>query len=104
MIAGTKKKAARGGGKGRRSSAARAFLESAKKRPNLVIQTEALVDRILFEGRRCTGVRYKHGDAWVVAKCRRETILSCGAFQSPQVLLRSGIGHRTNCQSMGSTC
>ena len=77
---------------GRRSSTARAFLDPARTRSNLAIKTEALVDRILFEGRRATGVRYKQGGTWTEAKARREIILSCGAYQSPQVLMRSGIG------------
>lgn len=77
---------------GQRSSAARAFLEDAMKRPNLKVITGALVDRVLIENRRATGVAYRHDGTAHVIKARREVIVSAGSIQSPVILLRSGIG------------
>ncbi|MCK1487755.1 GMC family oxidoreductase N-terminal domain-containing protein [Bradyrhizobium sp. 193] len=78
--------------KGQRWSAARAFLEPARSRPNLRIETDALVSSIPIEGKRAIGVTYRsHGEARE-ARCRGEVIVSCGAIQSPGVLELSGIG------------
>ncbi|WP_439360409.1 GMC family oxidoreductase [Bradyrhizobium sp. DASA03007] len=76
----------------RRWSAARAFLDPARSRPNLRIETDALVSRILLQGRRAVGVAYSLHRETREARCRREVILSCGAVQSPGVLELSGIG------------
>lgn len=77
---------------GQRWSAARAFLDPARGRPNLRIETDALVSRILLEGRRAVGVSYRlHGESRE-ARCGGEVIVSCGAIQSPGVLELSGIG------------
>lgn len=77
---------------GRRWSAARAFLEPARRRPNLRVETEALVSRILLEGRRAIGVAYSmHGEPQE-ARCGREVIVCSGTIQSPGVLELSGIG------------
>jgi choline dehydrogenase len=74
--------------KGRRCSAATGYLRPAEKRPNLRIEVNALVTKIILEGRRAVGVHY-NGKA---AKAGREVILSGGAFNSPQLLQLSGIG------------
>ncbi|MEK9281064.1 GMC family oxidoreductase N-terminal domain-containing protein [Bradyrhizobium sp. ISRA442] len=77
---------------GQRWSAARAFLDPARTRPNLRIETDALVSRILLEGKRAVGVAYTlHGETRQ-ARCGGEVIVSCGAIQSPGVLELSGIG------------
>lgn len=76
----------------RRWSAARAFLDPARSRPNLRIETNALVHRILLEGKRAGGVAYTMQGAKREARCDREVILSCGAIQSPGLLERSGVG------------
>ncbi|MCA6112196.1 GMC family oxidoreductase N-terminal domain-containing protein [Bradyrhizobium sp. CNPSo 4026] len=77
---------------GRRWSATRAFLDPARSRSNLRIVTDALVSRILLEGKRAVGVAYTvHGNARE-ARSGREVIVSAGAIQSPGVLERSGIG------------
>lgn len=77
---------------GRRWSATRAFLDPARGRPNLRIETDALVSRVLLEGKRAVGVAYSlHGEIRV-ARCKGEVIVSCGALQSPGVLELSGIG------------
>ncbi|MCA6113026.1 GMC family oxidoreductase N-terminal domain-containing protein [Bradyrhizobium sp. CNPSo 4026] len=77
---------------GRRWSAARAFLDPARRRPNLRIETDALVSRILLEGKRAVGVAYAVRGEKREARCGREVIVSCGAVQSPGVLELSGIG------------
>ncbi len=77
---------------GRRWSTARAFLDPVRQRPNLRIETDALVGKVLLEGKRAVGVAYSvHGQARE-ARCGREVIVSCGAVQSPGVLEHSGIG------------
>src|SRR5689334_2448858 len=77
---------------GKRWSTARAFLDPARSRPNLKIETDALVSNIILEGKRAVGVAYTvHGDKRE-ARCGREVIVSCGSVQSPGVLEHSGIG------------
>lgn len=77
---------------GLRSSSASAFLKDARRRPNLRVITGAVVDRVLFEGRRAAGVRYvKDGVAHEI-RAQGEVILSAGAMQSPAILMRSGVG------------
>ena len=87
--------------KGRRSSTARGYLDHARKRPNLVIQTHALVDRIVMEGGRATGVHYLRQNKPTTARARREVILSSGVFASPAILMRSGIGPGDELCSLG---
>lgn len=79
---------------GRRSSTARGYLDQARGRPNLTIVTHALTDRILFDGKRASGVAYLHGDddTPVTVHARSEVLLSSGAIASPQILQRSGVG------------
>lgn len=77
---------------GLRMSAARAYLASARKRPNLSIITNAHATRVDWDGRRAVGVRYhKNGRDHSIA-ARAGVILSAGALQSPQLLMLSGIG------------
>ena len=86
---------------GRRWSTARAFLDPIRHRPNLRIETEALVSKILLEGKRAVGVAYTaHGQARE-ARCGREIIVSCGAVQSPGVLEHSGIGQPELLRKLG---
>jgi choline dehydrogenase len=77
---------------GRRCSAANAYLRPAMKRPNLAVRTRALATRVLFEGRRATGVEYRRGDALVSVTARREVIISSGSINSSKLLKLSGIG------------
>ncbi|MFK4496026.1 choline dehydrogenase [Bradyrhizobium japonicum] len=77
---------------GRRWSATRAFLDPARGRPNLRIETDALVSRVLLEGKRVVGVAYSLHGEFREARCKGEVIVSCGALQSPGVLELSGIG------------
>ncbi len=77
---------------GRRNSAMRAFLRPAMKRSNLQVLQKAQATRIIFEGKRATGVEFKMNGKMHVAKAGREVILSGGAVNSPQLLQLSGIG------------
>lgn len=77
---------------GRRMSAARAFLHPAMKRSNLRVETDAHVTRLLFDGKRVTGVAFQKNGREQTAMAHREVILSGGAVNSPQVLQLSGIG------------
>ncbi len=79
-------------GGGRRSSAAVAFLRPAMKRPNVSVEIKALVTRITMEGNRATGIEYVQGGATHRVRAEREVILSGGVFNSPQLLMLSGIG------------
>lgn len=78
--------------KGRRTHSAEAFLESAMKRSNLLVRKNALAERLLFDGKRATGVRYRIGAHRFEARARREVIVSGGAVNSPMLLQQSGIG------------
>ncbi|GAA5232100.1 choline dehydrogenase [Verticiella sediminum] len=88
-------------GDGRRSSTARAYLVDARKRPNLDIVTGALVQRIVVEGGRATAVEYLHQKRVVRARAGREIILSAGAYDTPKILMLSGIGPAAHLQSVG---
>lgn len=77
---------------GRRMSSAAAFLRPAAKRPNLKIETDALVERIHFDNRRAIGVEYLRGGKRREARVIREVIVSAGAINTPQLLQLSGIG------------
>jgi len=77
---------------GRRWSAADAYLSPAAGRPNLTIQTDALVTGIEIEGGRATGVRYLRRGVEELAQAESEVIVSCGVIGSPQLLMLSGIG------------
>jgi len=78
--------------RGRRWSAATGFLKPILKRPNLRLLTGAHVERILFEGRRATGLRYSRDGQSHDARARSEVILAAGAIGSPQLLELSGVG------------
>jgi choline dehydrogenase-like flavoprotein len=78
--------------RGRRWSAASAFLKPVLNRPNLRLETGVLVEAIEFDGRRATGVRFRRDGVVTTARCRREVILSAGAIGSPQILMLSGVG------------
>jgi choline dehydrogenase len=77
---------------GKRWSTARAFLDSARARPNLKVETDALVSHIVLEGKRAAGVAYSVHGQKREARVNREVIVSCGSVQSPGVLEHSGIG------------
>ncbi|HUL19560.1 MAG TPA: choline dehydrogenase [Steroidobacteraceae bacterium] len=79
-------------GGGRRCSAANAYLRPALQRRNLEVRTHALATRILFEGRRAVGVRYRRDNLRHEVRARREVIVCGGSINSPQLLKLSGVG------------
>jgi choline dehydrogenase len=90
---------------GRRVSTNEAFLEPARARSNLVIQGDALVDRVVFSGdgpvRRATGVRVRlPGRGWVTIAAR-DILLCAGAIHSPAILMRSGLGPAASLRDLG---
>ena len=88
--------------KGRwRGSTAQTFLKEAQKRPNLQVETEALVSKLLFEGKRCVGVVYRQRGQAQEARAHKEVILCGGAINSPHLLQISGVGPADHLQSIG---
>lgn len=87
--------------RGRRQSAADAFLRPARSRRNLHIETGVTVDRVLFDGRRAVGVVGHRKGAAVEFRTQGEVILAAGALQSPQLLERSGIGDAARLRELG---
>lgn len=86
---------------GRRVSPATAFLHPVMNRPNLDVRTRAHVEKILFEGKRAVGVRYRQGGRSVEIRARREIVLSGGSVASPQLLQVSGVGPGKLLQELG---
>ena len=87
---------------GYRSSAATAYLKPARKRPNLDVVTGALATRVLMQGTRATGVEYVKGIRETVrVNADREVILSGGAFNTPPLLMLSGIGPADHLRATG---
>lgn len=78
--------------KGRRASTSRAYLRPIANRRNLTVLTGAMVTQVVMKDRRVSGVRYFRGGKAEEAAARREVILSGGAYNSPQLLMLSGIG------------
>ena len=87
--------------RGERWNAARAYLHPAMQRPNLAVLVEANALRIVMEGRRATGVEIERGGKSEVVRAARAVLLSAGAFQSPQLLMCSGIGPGRHLQDLG---
>src|SRR6201999_954782 len=78
---------------GERWSAARAYIHPHMAgRANLRVETQAQATRILFEGKRAVGVEYQQGKELKQLRARREVIVCSGAFQTPQLLMLSGVG------------
>jgi choline dehydrogenase-like flavoprotein len=86
---------------GYRSSAASAYLKPARKRANLDVATRAHATRVLMRGTRATGVEYRKGGRVVQVEAAREVILCGGAFNSPPLLMLSGIGPADHLREMG---
>jgi choline dehydrogenase-like flavoprotein len=78
--------------RGVRLSAASAFLKPVLGRANLRLETGVLVEKIVFEGRRAVGVRFRQNGEVVEARARGEVVLAAGAIGSPQILQLSGVG------------
>ncbi|WP_035656353.1 GMC family oxidoreductase N-terminal domain-containing protein, partial [Bradyrhizobium sp. STM 3809] len=78
--------------RGRRASSAVSYLRPALGRSNLHVETDALAQRLLFEGRRASGVTFSQRGRQRTARARKEILVSSGAYNSPQLLQLSGIG------------
>jgi choline dehydrogenase len=87
--------------RGRRESAATAFLDPVRGRPNLLVRTGITVDRVLFEGRRAVGVAARIDGRAVTFRARREVHLAAGSVMSPALLERSGIGDGERLSRLG---
>ncbi|MGH7211978.1 MAG: GMC family oxidoreductase, partial [Acetobacteraceae bacterium] len=86
---------------GRRWSTARAFLDPARSRSNLRIETDAHATEIILEGRRAVGVRYRQHGQTHTARCGGEVIVAAGAVKSPHILELSGVGEPALLGSLG---
>lgn len=89
--------------RGRRSSSARAYLHPAMGRPNLTVITHAKAQRVIIESGRAAGVAYTHQGKTCEARARREVLLSGGAYNSPHLLLLSGVGPAADLAAQGIT-
>jgi choline dehydrogenase len=87
--------------RGRRASAARAFLYPAMRRPNLTVRTHALVSRVLLERGRAVGIEYIRNGRKERVRAEREVVLAGGVYGSPQVLMLSGIGPAAELRALG---
>ena len=87
--------------RGRRMSTAKCYLDPARERANLTIETDAMVESLVLEGRRCTGVRYLSRGAKREVRAAREVIVSAGSIASPQLLELSGIGQGQRLKGLG---
>jgi choline dehydrogenase len=86
--------------RGRRLSAARAYLHPVKRRPNLTVSCSAFVTKVLFEGKRAVGVEYRRGGVTRRATAG-EVILCGGAINTPQLLQLSGVGNAGELAALG---
>ena len=87
--------------RGRRWSAATAFLKPVLHRPNLRLETGCLVENVVFEGRRAVGVRWRQDGKSRTARSRGEVILAAGSIGSAQIMLLSGVGPAPQLQAHG---
>lgn len=86
---------------GQRCSASRAFLEPVRHRSNLEVHTHALAHTILWEGKKAAGLRYEQHGQLLEARANREVLLCAGSFNSPQLLMLSGVGNGNALQRLG---
>lgn len=86
---------------GKRHSSARAFLSEAMQRPNLTVLTDALVHRILIEGDSAVGLEVQLSTHIQEYRARQEVILAAGAYNSPQLLMLSGVGEGDHLRELG---
>ncbi|MFM7251475.1 MAG: choline dehydrogenase, partial [Ilumatobacteraceae bacterium] len=86
--------------RGRRLSAARAYLHPVMRRPNLTVRTMATAHRVLFDGTRATGVQYEVRGRLRTAMAK-EVVLCGGAFNTPQLLQLSGVGNAAELEPLG---
>jgi len=89
---------------GRRSSASVAFLRPALRRPNLDVKMKACATRVLIENGRAIGVEYLRAGRTTSIYADREVILAAGVFNSPQLLMLSGVGDPARLRETGIAC
>jgi choline dehydrogenase len=87
--------------RGRRASTARAYLDPVRARPNLSVVTGALVERLLIENGRAVGVQYRRDGVSERAHAAAEVVLAAGAYNSPQLLMLSGVGNADELKAQG---
>lgn len=88
---------------GFRSCSANEHLRRARGRRNLEVRTKSLATRVLFDGKRASGVRYRRGGTEHTVTARRQLILCGGAINTPQLLQLSGVGDGARLQALGIT-
>ncbi len=86
---------------GRRMSTARCYLDPIRGRTNLRIETGALTEALILDGKHCIGVRYSVGGVSREAGASREVVISAGTINSPQLLELSGIGQPDRLRNLG---
>ncbi len=86
---------------GRRMSTAACYLDPARGRKNLEIETNAHAESLILDGKRCVGIRYNVQGQKREARATREVIVSAGAIASPQLLELSGIGQPERLKDLG---
>jgi choline dehydrogenase len=89
--------------KGRRQSTAYCYLDPARSRANLTVETGALAEALVLDGKRCVGVRYSVNGQKREAQAAREVIVSSGSINSPKLLELSGIGQGDRLRGLGIT-
>ena len=87
--------------KGKRDSSARTYLAAARKRPNMTVKTGILAQRVVFEGKRASGVETLVDGKSRFFACSGEVIVCAGAMESPLLLQRSGIGRAEKLRAAG---
>jgi choline dehydrogenase len=87
--------------RGRRWSAARGFLRPVLHRQNLRLETNCLVESLVFQGKRAGGVRFKQDGVARTARCRGEVIMTAGSIGSPQIMMLSGVGPAADLAALG---
>src|SRR5690606_39112696 len=87
--------------KGRRNSTATAFLRPASGRRNLTVITGALVRRVIFEGKRATGIEFERNGVTQTVTAVKEVVRSAGVLGTPQLLMLSGVGPAEELKGLG---
>jgi choline dehydrogenase len=87
--------------RGRRLSAARAYLHPVMRRTNLEVECRTLVSRVIFDGKRAVGIEYRKGHGPLQQARGAEIIVCGGAFNSPQLLQLSGVGPAADLEKLG---
>ena len=86
---------------GERCSAAAAYIHPHINRPNLTVMTKTMAQRLVFEGKRATGIKVKSGSNEETLSANREIVLAGGAYNTPQLLMLSGIGPAEHLNEFG---